>query len=481
MSYTKIARRTTFEGAPMINCAAIFGASPKKPIIFRIPVTGKRPIYYSVEGLPNTLMLNDNVITGTVESEGEYKITIVCENELGKSEKKITLEIKEGGVLLTPLLGFTSWNAFSHHIKQEDIENVARRFVDLGLCEYGYSYINLDSGWQGEYGGEYDAIMPNFKFPDMKKMTDFVHSLGLKCGIYSTPMLTAWGCPDELKSIPGCTIGEPDYRFASTNGGIGIIHKEANNARQWEAWGFDYLKYDWAPSDPVNAELMRKELSKLSRDFGFCVTVNALKEYVEYWSKYCNSYRCNADTLSNYPNLLAVYDSYAPFSKYLNKGHFFDLDMLDFGQCGLWVMHNTLNEDEKIMQYSIRAFLSSPIQISSKLERPSDFELDIYSNEEIIAINQDCKFYRPVPILSVNNEKTRTDVYEKELENGKFAYMLLNLGESKISLSLRSEADYLRDSWAKENIAINGELNLEMMPHTVKIFTVDFKLNIKRQ
>ena len=159
MSYTKIARATPFEGAPKINCASLFGASPKKSIIFRIPVTGKRPMKYSVRNLPSTLTLKENIITGTVENEGEYKITIVCENELGKIEKEITLEIKEGGVLLTPLLGFTSWNAFSHHVKQEDIERVAQRFVDLGLCEYGYSYINTDSGWQGEYGGEFDAVM----------------------------------------------------------------------------------------------------------------------------------------------------------------------------------------------------------------------------------------------------------------------------------------------------------------------------------
>ena len=183
MSYTKIARRTTYEGAPKINGASLFGASPKKPIIYRIPATGKRPMKYAAINLPKTLTLKENIITGTIDEAGEYKITLVCENELGKAKKEITFEIKDGGVLLTPLLGFTSWNAFSHHVKQEDIENVARRFVDLGLCEYGYSYINLDSGWQGEYGGEYDAIMPNFKFPDMKKMTDFVHSLGLKCGI----------------------------------------------------------------------------------------------------------------------------------------------------------------------------------------------------------------------------------------------------------------------------------------------------------
>jgi hypothetical protein len=229
-----------------------------------------------------------------------HNITLGAKNSLGECEKKITLEIADQNVLVTPLLGYTSWNAFAQHVTQENIEGIADKMVELGITEYGYSYVNTDSGWQGEYGGKYDAIMPNPKFHDMKKMTDKIHACGLKCGIYSTPMLTAWGCPDELASIPGCTQGEPDYRFSLLNGGIGTIRKEKNNALQWCDWGFDYLKYDWAPTDTVNADIMREELVKLERDFGFCVTVRAIKEYSNYWSKYCNSYRCNPDTYGNW-------------------------------------------------------------------------------------------------------------------------------------------------------------------------------------
>ena len=103
---------------------------------------------------------------------------------------------------------------------------------------------------------------------------------------------------------------------------------EGNNARQWNEWGFDYLKYDWAPTDPVNADIMRKELEMLDRDFGFCVTVCAIKEYSNYWSKYCNSYRANPDTYANYPNLVEIYETYFPRIDYICKGHYFDLDML---------------------------------------------------------------------------------------------------------------------------------------------------------
>jgi alpha-galactosidase len=222
MAKTKIAKANPFSGAPKINLPSVFGASPEKPIILRVAATGERPIVFSVKGLPNGLVLTDNIITGAVSEPGEYEVTLVAKNAHGEISKKITFEIKEENLLVTPLLGFTSWNSFGSFVSQESVLLAAHRMVDLGITEYGYSYVNLDSGWQHKYGGEFDAIMPNFKFPDMKAMTDEIHSLGLKCGIYSTPMLKAWGCPIMYPSIPGCTVGEPDKRFTDMNGGIGV-------------------------------------------------------------------------------------------------------------------------------------------------------------------------------------------------------------------------------------------------------------------
>ena len=477
---TKIALARPFEGAPKINIPSVIGASMGKPIIIRIPVIGKRPIEYAIKNLPKGLSLKDNIITGSIEQNGNYEIVISAKNVLGEDKKKVNLEIKEHNVLVTPLLGFTTWNAFAQHIKQSDVEEIASRLVELGITEYGYNYVNTDSGWQGEYGGEFDAVMPNSKFPDMKEMTDKIHSYGLKCGIYSTPMLTAWGCPDDMESIPGCTQGEPDYRFTDMNGGIGVIHKESNNAKQWEKWGFDYLKYDWASTDTVNADLMRKELIKLDRDFGFCVTVQASKAFANYWSKYCNSYRCNADTYANWQNLVSVYESYFDFADYVCKGHYFDLDMLDFGTCRLHTLWNALTDDEKVMQYSIRAFLSSPIQISSTLEDASDFELSVYCNEEIIAINQDCAFNTPKPLSHIKDSERYFDIFEKKLEDGAYAYAFFNFGNIAELVTIELDKNTkARDLWAKEDIEHNGKLTLNVHPHTVMIIKTLSKINVK--
>ena len=477
MRYTKIATAHPFSGAPKINAPSVFGASPKKPFLFRIPVTGQRPVTFGAKNLPKGLVLENNIIRGKVMEEGDYRVTLWAENALGKAEKEITLEIRPANVLVTPLLGFTTWNAFGSEVTQKDVENVAQKLIDLGIAEYGYRYVNLDSGWQHEYGGEFDAVMPNAKFPDMKKMTDRLHALGFKAGIYSTPMLTAWGCPKEFESIPGCTTGEPDIRFTSENGGIGTIHKEKGNALQWNAWGFDYLKYDWKPTDTYNAELMRRELLKLDRDFGYCVTIRAIKEYAEYWSNYVNSYRSCPDTHREWPNLIKIYRSYFDFVKHVKKGHYPDLDLLDLGTCRCEAVRGEFSEDEQITAFSVRAFLGSPIQISSTLENADEFELSLYCNEEILAINQDGAFHTALPIYQDEKDDSILDVFEKKTEDSRFAYAFFNMGETKQTVSVLFDGKArLRDAWAKEDLQPSDFLELEMMPHTVRILKATQKL-----
>lgn len=479
MRYTKIATIRPFEGAPSLNHPSLFGASPKKPILFRIPASGERPMTFGAKGLPAGLSLEGNLIAGQVSEEGNYDVTLIVENAKGRCEKTITFEIKEGNVLITPLLGFTSWNAYGSDVKQEDLVGVAKRMVQSGIAEYGYCYVNLDSGWQHAYGGEFDAIMPNEKFPDMKEMTDDIHALGLKCGIYSTPMITAWGCPKELPSIPGCTTGDPDFRFTSINGGIGVVHKEWNNARQWEAWGFDYLKYDWSPSDPVNAELMRSELVKLDRDFGFCVTVKAMPEYDEYWSKHCNSYRDNTDSLGYWENFKLIYATYFKHYPFINRGHYFDLDMLDVGTCRLPDVKNELSEDEQILVFSARAFLNSPIQISSTLEKLTDFELSLYCNNEILAINQDEAFCTATPILLYEEDGSMVHVYEKTLKDKSYAYAIFNLSQNEKHVKMTFDGEsLLRDIWAKTDMGRYEEILIPTHAHTVRIIKADKKYNV---
>ena len=486
MRTTKIAHATPFSGAPKINLASIFGASPNKPFMLRIPATGERPMQFSAQGLPEGLALKDNIITGSVLKEGNYEVTLTAKNAISETSKKVTFEIFPNNILLTPLLGFTTWNAFNRNMSQEKITNIAKAMVEHGIAEYGYNYVNVDSAWQHEYGGEFDAIQPNPKFPDMKAMVDEIHSLGLKCGIYSTPMLTAWGCPYEYESVPGCTVGEPDIRFKDLNGGIGVVHKEKNNVKQWEAWGFDYLKYDWHPCDPVNAEIMRQELINSSRDFGFCISTTAVRDYTTYWSRFCSSYRNNHDSNGTWERLLETFNNYllnVAFMKvanvdFISKGHFYDLDMLDVGNCVFKDIEGFLNEDEMIVSYSMRAFLNSPIQLSSVLTDISEFELDLYCNEEIIAVNQDSAFAFSAPVFEKVENDSKLYIFEKPLADGNVAYGIFNMGETGEKFTINfEEKSTIRDLWSKEDLAATDALSLDMPKHTVRIFKCSKKLN----
>ena len=470
MRYTEIAISKPFEGIPQINTPKLLGASKRKPVIIRIAITGERPVEISVSNLPDGLIINNNIITGSVKKDGEYTFTVTAENKLGKAEKQITLEVGENCLQPTPMMGFTSWNAFGSDVCQDDMENTVTKMIESGICEYGYNYINLDSGWQKEYGGEFDAIIPNEKFYDMKKMCDKIHSYGLKAGIYSTPMLKAWGCPKEFESIPGCTVGGPDELFSNINTGIGKTRKEKNNVMQWENWGFDYLKYDWSPCDPYNAEMMRKELINSKRDFTFTVTISARPEYTNYWSKFVNSYRNNMDAKGVWTSFIRLYKSYNDFILSMKKGHFFDLDMLDTGTCRLFTNGVELTEDEQITAYSLRAFMGSPIQISSDLSNLSEFELSLYCNEEVIEINQDTKFSPAKPYIMLEDEKKKIHIYKRQLENGDIGIGAFNLGETPETIKIYlDDILNIRDVWAKKDIATSDVATIRLLPHTSRI------------
>lgn len=463
----KIAEASPFKGKPIINAATIFGASTGKELIYRIPVTGKRPVKISVEGLKQGLVFEDGIIRGTVTEEGSFDVKIIAENEEGIAEKTVNFEIAEDNSLLTPLMGFTSWNAFGDTVMQEDMETTAKIMVENGIADYGYDYVNLDSGWQEDYGGKYNAVVPNHKFKDMKKMCDTIHSMGMKCGIYSTPMLYAWGSIYGEKTNSGCTRGEPDILYTNANNGIGTERLEKNNAMQWEEWGFDYLKYDWDPTDPINADYMKKELLKLNRDMAFCVTVYASRFYGKYWRKYCNSWRNNADSADNWENVKARLNTVDGWGEFVTVGHFYDLDMLEIGHMNTNGGIRGLSENEAVFAYTLRAFFMSPIQLSCKLSELTKFEYNLFCNEEIIAINQDALAQYPILVYESGDAK----LYRRTLENGDTAWAFFNAGDEPVKGIIGLEKQMkIRNLWLKEDMPADKCIRFEAEPHTAYVY-----------
>lgn len=225
-----------YVGASALHIPQLAGCSRYKPFLWHVPVTGEHPTTLSVEGLPVGMIFDSatGCITGSA-ALGEYQLRITAKNSLGTDAGEMTFLVKRERPRQTPLLGWTSWNAFRNTVSDTSIRETARLTAETGLVDYGYRYVNIDSGWQGKYGGAYDAIRPNEKFPDMKALADYVHSLGLCIGIYSTSMTKAWGGGE----YPGCTRNKDHAHIQFT---VGEEHYEANNAYQWAEWGIDYLK-----------------------------------------------------------------------------------------------------------------------------------------------------------------------------------------------------------------------------------------------
>ncbi|HLF14690.1 MAG TPA: NPCBM/NEW2 domain-containing protein, partial [Bacteroidota bacterium] len=173
---------------PRINGPSVFGARPGHGVVYTIPATGERPMTFSAERLPAGLTLDagSGRISGTVASPGDHRVTLTATNALGSASR--TLRIVTGEVIaLTPPLGWNSWNCWGGSVSAEKVLSSARAMAEKGLADHGWSYINIDDGWQGVRGGEFTAIQGNGKFPDMKALADSVHALGLRIGIYSTP------------------------------------------------------------------------------------------------------------------------------------------------------------------------------------------------------------------------------------------------------------------------------------------------------
>ena len=212
---------------PRINGADVFGARPGNPFLYLISATGKKPLSYSATGLPGGLKLDSRtgIISGVVTQKGDYPVVFTVHNSAGTKTKKFTIKI--GDVIgLTPALGWNSWNAFGLTVNDQKARVAAKTMTDK-LAAHGWSYINIDDGWEAPQRTASGEITPNQKFPDMKGLTDYVHSLGLHVGIYSSPGPRTCG------------------------GYLGSWQHEGQDAKTYGDWGIDYLKYDWCSYSEV--------------------------------------------------------------------------------------------------------------------------------------------------------------------------------------------------------------------------------------
>ena len=165
---------------PRINGARIFGVRPGSEFLYTIAATGVRPMTFAAEGLPKGLKLDPATgrITGRVKAPGTYVVRLTASNALGSNSRDLRI-VAGDRIALTPPMGWNSWNCWGQSVSQERVLSSARAMVEKGLIDHGWSYINIDDGWQSRRGAN-GAIQPNDKFPDMKALSEEIHGMGLK-------------------------------------------------------------------------------------------------------------------------------------------------------------------------------------------------------------------------------------------------------------------------------------------------------------
>ncbi|MCF8229824.1 MAG: NPCBM/NEW2 domain-containing protein [Bacteroidales bacterium] len=424
---------------PRINYPWVTGASPGKPFLFRIPVTGEKPVHISVEHLPAGLKFDQEkrIIHGTTPPKGEYVVNVTAENKFGKDVKRIT--IKSGhGLALTPPMGWNSWNCWGLSVDQEKVKAAADALVSSGLADHGWTYINIDDGWEAEQRTENRELLANEKFPDMKALADHIHDYGLKLGIYSSPGPYTCG------------------------GYLGSHEHEKQDAETWADWGIDYLKYDWCSYNDIAADRSLPELKKpyifmdkilkdVDRDIVYSLCQYGMGD-VWTWGEEVggNLWRTTGDITDTWSSMSRIGFSQDKCSPYAGPGHWNDPDMLVVGQLG-WGpdLHKTrLTPDEQYTHISLWSLLSAPLLLGCDLTQLDDFTLNLLTNDEVIAVNQAPLGDQAIKVKDENGKQ----VWAKKLVDGTLAVGLFYTGTDD-----PVEAMWWEDEMPASNVKISWE------------------------
>jgi hypothetical protein len=436
---------------PKINGAKVYGQRPGKPFLYTIAATGKQPMSFDAINLPKGLKIDmiTGIINGKVLEKGEYQVTLIAINAYGTAKSKLKIVIGDK-LALTPPMGWNSWNVWGLTVDQEKVLASAKVYKEKGLMNHGWTYINIDDGWEiiGNINDpKRDAegnILCNSKFPNMKALGDSIHSLGLKFGIYSSPgPLTCGG-------------------YTAT------YQHELQDAKSFASWGIDYLKYDWCSYDKIAKDTSRAErikpykvmqdaLAQIDRDIVYSLCQYGMSNVWEWGESVGgNLWRTTGDITDTWQSMSEIGFNQVVNAPYAKPGHWNDPDMLVVGWVG-WgpSLHPTkLNPDEQYTHISLWSLLSAPLLIGCDLTRLDDFTLNLLTNDEVLAIDQDPLGKQAVPKI----KKENIQVWVKELEDGNRAIGIFNLGSESSNFSLNfSEVGIknnvkIRDLWRQKDL-----------------------------
>jgi len=352
----------------------------------------------------------------------------------------------------TPPMGWNSWNHFACKVTAADIRAAADAMAGNGMKEAGYIYVNIDDCWQGKRDAQ-GNIHPNARFGDIKALADYVHSKGLKIGIYSSP------------GPQTCAHYEGSYRH------------EAQDAKQYAAWGIDYLKYDWCSASRVYKPSQMPEVYKKMHD-ALAATgrpiVYSLCQYgmerVWRWGPSVggNLWRTTGDISDHYDRMALIGFQPNGLQSFAGPGHWNDPDMLEIGNGGM-------SHDEYVTHMSLWAMLAAPLLAGNDLSKMSAADLAILTNKEVIAVDQDAKGAQGRRVA----QEGPLEVWAKPLADGSYAVGLFNGSESAAPITLElkdigmSSSAQIRDLWAHRDLgSFSGSYTVTVAKHGAAMLKV---------
>ncbi len=360
-------------------------------------------------------------------------------------------KVPYNGLAKTPPMGWNSWNLFETRIDDQTVRAIADAMVSSGMRDAGYIYVNIDDTWEGVRDAQ-GNLQTNHKFPDMKALADYVHSKGLKIGIYSSPG------PRTCAGYPA-SYGHEDQ-----------------DAKAFAAWGIDYLKYDWCSAGNI---YKNEALQPIYQKMGDALQATgrpilySLCEYgmgaVEKWGPEVggNVWRTTGDINDSWASMIENVEKQVPTAPWAGPGHFNDPDMLEIG-------NGHMTDDEYRTHMSLWSLVASPLLAGNDIRKMSDATKAILLNKEVIAIDQDPLGKQASPVKNGDLE-----TWAKPMADGSVAVGVVNLGSAAAPATV-SAADLklgkvkkARDLWAHQDVKFaDGKYTATVPSHGVLLLRV---------
>lgn len=365
----------------------------------------------------------------------------------------------------TPPMGWGTWNHYGKNVKEADVRRNVEALKKLGLDKLGYVYINIDGSWEGERDANGLLHSNPERFKDMKALGGYIHSQGLKYGVYSSPgPLTCGG-------------------FRASYG------HEDQDARMFADWGADYLKYDLcsfrvymkmaeqkagnhAASTQTQIEAyekMHQSLMKAGRPMLYALCQYGI-DYVQDWAPKVGAtmYRTTNDIKAEWESMTSIGFAQAGLAKSQTPGHWIDPDSLEIG-------NGNLNEDENKLHFSLWSMVAAPLILGNDLAAMDERTLAIISNKEVIDVDQDSMGKAGDRVWALGE----LEMWSRPLSGGRMAVALFNRSNGVTTMTAKlSDAGWagpakVRDLWAHKDMpAASDAITADVPRHGVAMFVL---------